>query len=174
MKMKRPKYALNIFRFYLRSSRTVLNPYFTRKSTCTLSFAGVGFPLHRRRPDPPGLLDRGSISPTTSPLFLLPSSSRRWSPPSSSGGPRWNAQATARHSSFSSLKPIVDRVRSNRRSTWSGTKFKSPTTLNSGLKRGYGKKQLGIGATAGFIGGSGYGYGSGLASYSVYHECVHY
>jgi len=35
---------------------------------------------------------------------------------------------------------------------------------------GYSKKQLGIGATAGFIGGSGYGYGSNLASYSVYHR----
>ena len=35
----------------------------------------------------------------------------------------------------------------------------------------YSKKQLGMAAGAGFIGGSASGYGSSLASYSVYHRC---
>ena len=42
------------------------------------------------------------------------------------------------------------------------------------LRKGYSKKQLGIGASAGFIGGAAYGYGSGLASYSVYHRQTFY
>lgn len=68
----------------------------------------------------------------------------------------------------------MDRVRSNRKTTKFGTKFSNPSTLDSQLKSRFTKKQLGIGATAGFIGGSGYGYGSNLASYSVYHRYQRY
>ena len=128
----------------------------------------------------------------------------------------WNS---TRKSSFSSLKPIVERARHNRRAenqnqhwvlivhinyflwyisftnrkaTKWGTKFSSPSTLDRSLKTGwvhnwhislkvqqklfvlprYSKKQLGMAAGAGFIGGSAFGHGSSLASYSVYHRCL--
>ena len=97
-------------------------------------------------------------------------SRRGWGILSSSGGARWVAPASARTSSFSSLKPILQRVKSNKQSTWSGTKFRDASSLDTSLRKGYSKKQLGIGASAGFIGGASYGYGSGLASYSVYHR----
>ena len=100
----------------------------------------------------------------------MSTSRRRWGLLSSSGGARWVAPASARTSSFSSLKPILQRVKSNRQSTWSGTKFNQASSLDTSLRKGYSKKQLGIGASAGFIGGASYGYGSGLASYSVYHR----
>ena len=97
-------------------------------------------------------------------------SRRKWGLLSSSGGSRWVAPASARTSSFSSLKPILQRVKSNKQSTWSGTKFNGASSLDTSLRKSYSKKQLGIGASAGFIGGASYGYGSGLASYSVYHR----
>ena len=99
-------------------------------------------------------------------------SRRGWGLLSPSGGSRWVAPVSTRRASFSALKPILQRAKSNRRSTWSGTKFPQHNRdeLNASLKKGYSKKQLGIGASAGFIGGSTYGYGSGLASYSVYHR----
>ena len=99
-------------------------------------------------------------------------SRRRWGLLSPSGGSRWVAPVSTRRASFSALKPILQRAKSNRRSTWSGTKFPrhNREDLNASLKKGYSKKQLGIGASAGFIGGSTHGYGSGLASYSVYHR----
>lgn len=86
------------------------------------------------------------------------------------------APVSTRRASFSALKPILQRAKSNRRSTWSGTKFPQHNRdeLNASLKKGYSKKQLGIGAGAGFIGGSTHGYGSGLASYSVYHRYQRY
>lgn len=99
-------------------------------------------------------------------------SRRGWGLLSPSGGSRWVAPVSTRRASFSALKPILQRAKSNRRSTWSGTKFPrhNRDELNASLKKGYSKKQLGIGASSGFIGGSTYGYGSGLASYSVYHR----
>jgi len=68
----------------------------------------------------------------------------------------------------------VERVRHNRKATKWGTKFSSPSTLDRSVKSGYSKKQLGMAAGAGFIGGSAYGYGSSLASYSVYHRYQRY
>ena len=99
-------------------------------------------------------------------------SRRGWGLLSPSGGSRWVAPVSTRRASFSALKPILQRAKSNRRSTWSGTKFPrhNRDELNASLKKGYSKKQLGIGAGADFIGGSTYGHGSGLASYSVYHR----
>ena len=38
----------------------------------------------------------------------------------------------------------------------------------------YSKKQLGMATGAGFIGGSAFGHGSSLASYSVYHRWLKY
>jgi len=103
-------------------------------------------------------------------------SRRGWGLLSPSGGSRWVAPVSTRRASFSALKPILQRAKSNRRSTWSGTKFPrhNRDELNASLKKGYSKKQLGIGASSGFIGGSTYGYGSGLASYSVYHRYQRY
>jgi len=104
----------------------------------------------------------------------ISSSRRRWGLLSSSGGARWVAPSSARSASFSSLKPILQRVKSNKRTTWSGTKFKQASDLDTSLQKGYSRKQLGIGASAGFIGGASYGYGSGMASYSVYHRYQRY
>jgi len=84
------------------------------------------------------------------------------------------APSSSRKSSFSSLKPIVERARHNRKATKYGTTFSSPSTLDRSLKSGYSKKQLGMAAGAGFIGGSATGYGSSLASYSVYHRYQRY
>jgi len=84
------------------------------------------------------------------------------------------APSSSRKSSFSSLKPIVERVRHNRKATKWGTKFSSPSTLDRSLKTGYSKKQLGMAAGAGFVGGSAFGHGSSLASYSVYHRYQRY
>ena len=62
-------------------------------------------------------------------------------------------------------------MRSNSRTTYFGTKFVgSLSTLDNNLKASYNKKLLGIGAKAGFIGGSGQSVGSGLAVYSIYHR----
>merc|ERR1712212_1203869 len=82
---------------------------------------------------------------------------RRFNLFSSSGGSRWVAPSSSRKSSFSSLKPIVERARHNRKATKYGTTFSSPHTLDRSLKSGYSKKQLGMAAGAGFIGGSATG-----------------
>ena len=97
--------------------------------------------------------------------------SARWGRISSAGGNRWIAPRVANIPSFAALKPVMERVRSNSRTTYFGTKFiGSLSTLDSNLETSYNKKLLGIGAKAGFIGGSGQSVGSGLAVYSIYHR----
>jgi len=115
-----------------------------------------------------------SSSRSSSSLGSRAAGARRFNLFSSSGGARWVAPSSSRKSSFSSLKPIVERVRHNRKATKWGTKFSSPSTLDRSVKSGYSKKQLGMAAGAGFIGGSAFGHGSSLASYSVYHRYQRY
>ena len=97
--------------------------------------------------------------------------SDRWGRISSAGGSRWVASRVAHIPSFAALKPVMERVRSNSKTTRFGTKFiGSLSTLDSNLNASYNKKLLGIGAKASFIGGSGQSVGSGLAVYSIYHR----
>ena len=66
------------------------------------------------------------------------------------------------HASYSRLRKDIQR---ESKKTNFGTKFSSQKVSVS-------KKLFGLGVGAGFIGGSGYGYGATLASYTVYHRYV--
>ena len=66
------------------------------------------------------------------------------------------------HASYSRLRKDIQK---ESKKTNFGTKFSSQKVSVS-------KKLFGLGVGAGFIGGSGYGYGATLASYTVYHRYV--
>ena len=66
------------------------------------------------------------------------------------------------HKSYSQTRRDINKEREK---TNFGTKFgykKVPTS----------KKMFGLGVGAGFLGGSGYGYGASLASYTIYHRYI--
>ena len=53
-----------------------------------------------------------------------------------------------------------------------GTKFSQETKQI--MKKRMSKKLFGLGIGAAFIGGAGFGFGAGLASYSIYHRYQHF
>ena len=99
---------------------------------------------------------RSSSSSTPSTKVKVVSS---WSPPKTK--------------SFTDLKPIIERVSKTRTQTRYGTEFKEKTTKLMTKRIANKKKLFGLGVGAAFIGGAGFGFGSGLASYSIYHR-YHY
>ena len=66
------------------------------------------------------------------------------------------------HASYSRLRKDIQK---ESKKTNFGTKFASQTVPTS-------KKLFGLGVGAGFIGGTGYGYGATLASYTIYHRYI--
>ena len=94
--------------------------------------------------------------------------------------PMWHAsrrrssQTSSSDSPFASVESIIKEVRRVDKATRTATKWEvCPEVMDEKLKKDREEgveKSLGIGAAPGFVGGSGYSYGSKLASYSVYHR----
>ena len=89
-------------------------------------------------------------------------------------GSRWRtSQTTSGESSFASVESIIKQVILVDKATRTGTKWDCPEVMDEKLKKDRqegDQKLMGIGAVAGFLGGSGYSSASNLASYSVYHR----
>ena len=67
----------------------------------------------------------------------------------------------------------MTRVSASRSQTKYGTEFKEETKRVMTKRIANKKKLFGLGVGAAFIGGAGFGFGSGLASYSIYHRYHH-
>ena len=89
--------------------------------------------------------------------------------------PRWHGsrRRTSQTSSAASVESIIKQVRQVDKATLTATKWDCPELMDETLEKDREEgvqKSMGIGALPGFLGGSGYSYGSNLASYSVYHR----
>merc|ERR1711971_883338 len=93
--------------------------------------------------------------------------------------PRWHgsrrrtSQTSSSDSPFASVESIIKQVRQIDKATRTATKWDCPELMDETLKKDREEgvqKSMGIGAVPGFLGGSGYNFGSKLASYSVYHR----
>jgi len=82
-----------------------------------------------------------------------------------SSSTRWQAP---RLGSYSALNQIISRIRFTIKKTKYGTKFSEEAKWN--MKRRMSRKLFGLGVGPAFIGGAGFGFGAGLASYSIYHR----
>ena len=89
-------------------------------------------------------------------------------------GSRWRtSQTTSGESPFASVESIIKQVILVDKATRTGTKWDCPEVMDEKLKKDRqegDQKLMGIGAVAGFLGGSGFSSASRLASYSVYHR----
>ena len=87
---------------------------------------------------------------------------------------RRTSQTSSADSPFTSVESIIKEVRRVDKATRTATKWEvCPEVMDESLKKDNNEgvqKSMGIGALPGFLGGSGYSYGSNLASYSVYHR----
>merc|ERR1711971_181393 len=97
--------------------------------------------------------------------------------------PRWHgsrrrtSQTSSSDSPFASVESIIKQVRQIDKATRTATKWDCPELMDETLKKDREEgvqKSMGIGAVPGFLGGSGYNFGSKLASYSVYHRYQRY
>ena len=92
---------------------------------------------------------------------------------STSSSTRSSSWSPPKTKSFTALKPIIKRVGTSRSETKYGTKFTEETKKLMTKRIANKKKLFGLGVGAAFIGGAGFGFGAGLASYSIYHR-YHY
>ena len=87
---------------------------------------------------------------------------------------RWRTtQTSSGESPLASVESIIKQVILVDKATRTGTKWDCPEVMDDKLKKDRqegDQKLMGIGAVAGFLGGSGYSSASNLASYSVYHR----
>ena len=87
---------------------------------------------------------------------------------------RWRtSQRSSEESQLASVESIIKQVRQVDKATRTATKWDCPELMDEKLKKDRQEgvqKLMGIGAVAGFLGGSGYSSASNLASYSVYHR----
>merc|ERR1719474_111905 len=111
-----------------------------------------------------------SYSSSSSSSSSSRSSSAR-SPPSTyySSYSAWSVPKTRK---YKVIKPILTRVKASNVETNYATKFSSST--KSRMTGKIPTKVFGLGVGRSTIGGSGYGYGAGLAQYSVYHRYHRY
>jgi len=90
----------------------------------------------------------------------------------------WHAsRRRTSQTSSASVESIIKEVRRVDKATRTATKWDCPEVMNEKLKKDMEEgvqKSMDIGAVPGFLGGSGYSYGSKLASYSVYHRYQRY
>jgi len=138
------------------------------------SYGGVPCSLRRARErQSSSYPSRGWISSRGTSVSATPTVYRPAPPPAPG---QWRLPFyIAGRAKFASLKTVLTRVRQLQKETKYGTDFSRwSSALDQGLRNNRRAKQLGIGASPGFIGGTGFSYVSNLATYSVLHRYRQY